>query len=94
MWSARLAYRVEFDPEALKEPKKLDRPVQQPLVGSLETRVGTLENPREIGEALSGATLGHDWKYRVGDWRIIGGIQDSRIVVRVLRQGKRREVYR
>jgi len=92
MWSARLAYRVEFDPEALKDLEKLDRPVQQRLVGFLKTRVGTLENPREIGEALSGATLGHYWKYRVGDWRIICDIQDSRIVVRVLRLGNRREV--
>ena len=89
-----LAYRVEFDPEALKDLKKLDRPVQQRLVGFLKTRVGTLDNPRDIGEALSGATLGCYWKYRVGDWRIICDIQDARIVVRVLRLGNRREVYR
>jgi mRNA interferase RelE/StbE len=94
MWSAHLVYRVEFDPEALKDLKKLDRPVQQRLVGFLKTRVGTLDNPRDIGEALSGAALGHYWKYRVGDWRIICDIQDARIVVRVLRLGNRREVYR
>jgi mRNA interferase RelE/StbE len=94
MWSAILAYRVEFDPQALKDLKKLDRPVQQRLVGFLRTRVGVLDNPRDIGEALSGATLGHYWKYRVGDWRIICDIQDDRIVVRVLRLGNRREVYR
>ncbi len=89
-----LAYRVEFDPEALKELKKLDRPVQQRLVGFLKTRVGMLDNPRDIGEALSGDALGHYWKYRVGDWRIICDIQDARIVVRVLRLGNRREIYR
>ena len=89
-----MAYRVEFDPEALKDLKKLDRSVQQRLVGFLKTRVGTLSNPRDIGEALSGATLGHYWKYRVGDWRIICDIQDARIVVRVLRLDDRREVYR
>jgi mRNA interferase RelE/StbE len=89
-----LGYRVEFDPEALKELKKLDRPVQQRLVGFLKTRVATLENPREIGEALAGSRLGNYWKYRVGDWRIICDIEDTRIVVRVLRIGNRREVYR
>ena len=94
MWSASLAYRVEFDPEALKDLKKLDRPVQQRLAGFLKTRVATLDNPRDIGEAPSGAELGHHWKYRVGDWRIICDIQDDRIVVRVLRLGNRREVYR
>ncbi len=89
-----MGYRVEFDPEALKELKKLDRPVQQRLVGFLKTRVATLENPREIGEALAGSRLGNYWKYRVGDWRIICDIEDTRIVVRVLRIGNRREVYR
>ena len=53
-----------------------------------------MDNPRELGEALAGAALGNYWKYRVGDWRIICDIQDQRIVVRVLRVGNRREVYR
>jgi mRNA interferase RelE/StbE len=53
-----------------------------------------LEDPRSIGEALSGARLGGYWKYRGGDWRIVCDIQDQRIVVRVLRSGNRREVYR
>jgi len=64
------------------------------LVAFLRTRVGALENPREIGEALAGARLGSYWKYRVGDWRIICDIQDTRVLVRVLRLGHRREVYR
>ena len=89
-----MAYRIEFDPDALKELKKLDRLVQQRLGVFLRKRVGALENPREIGEALAGARLGHYWKYRVGDWRIIFDIQDTRILVRVLRLGHRREVYR
>lgn len=86
--------RIEFDPGAVDDLKKLDRPVQLRLLGFLRTRVATLDNPRSIGEALSGARLGSCWKYRVGDWRIICDIQDERIVVRVLRIGNRRDVYR
>jgi mRNA interferase RelE/StbE len=89
-----LGFEIEFDPDALKDLKSLDRPVQARLVGFLKQRVATLENPRDIGEALAGAKLGSYWKYRVGDWRIICDIQDRRIVVRVLRIGNRREVYR
>ena len=89
-----MVYRIDFDPDALEDVKKLDRPVHQRLVGFLKTRVGRLDNPRDIGEALSGATLGHYWRYRVGDWRIICDIQDARIVVRMLRLGNHREVYR
>jgi mRNA interferase RelE/StbE len=89
-----LAWQIEFDPDALKELRKLDKPIQIRLVGFLRTRVSSLTNPRDIGEALSGQRLGSYWKYRVGDWRIICDIQDQKILVRVLRIGNRREVYR
>ena len=89
-----MAWRIEFDPAAAKELRKLDRPVQQRLLGFLRLRVAPLEDPRTIGEALAGERLGAFWKYRVGDWRLICDIQDERIVVRVLRLGHSREVYR
>jgi mRNA interferase RelE/StbE len=89
-----LAFEIDFDPEAVQDLKKLDHPVQQRLVGFLRQRVAALDNPRDIGEALTGTKLGSYWKYRVGDWRIICDIQDRRVVVRVLRIGNRREVYR
>jgi mRNA interferase RelE/StbE len=89
-----LAWQIEFDPDALKDLRKLDKPIQIRLVGFLRTRVSSLTNPRDIGEALSGQRLGSYWKYRVGDWRIICDLQDQKILVRVLRIGNRREVYR
>ena len=89
-----MAWQIEFDPDALKDLRKLDQPIQIRLVGFLRTRVSSLTNPRDLGEALSGQRLGSYWKYRVGDWRIICDIQDQKIVVRVLRIGNRREVYR
>jgi mRNA interferase RelE/StbE len=89
-----LAWRIEFDPDALKELQSLDRAVQKRLVGFLRDRLSPLEDPRSLGEPLSGARLGSYWKYRVGDWRLVCDIQDRRIVVRVLRVGHRREVYR
>lgn len=78
----------------MKDLKKLDRPIQQRLVQFLKDRVATLDDPTSIGEALSGAKLGQYWKYRASDWRIVCDIQDQRIVVRVLRVGNRKEIYR
>lgn len=89
-----MAWQIEFDPDALKDLRKLDKPIQIRLVGFLRTRVSSLTNPRDIGEALSGQRLGSYWKYRVGDWRIVCDIQDQKILVRVLRIGNWREVYR
>lgn len=89
-----MAWAVEFDPDAVKDLKKLDPQVQARILGFLRERLSPLDDPRAIGEALAGSALGNYWKYRVGDWRIICDLQDRRIVVRVLRVGNRREVYR
>ena len=89
-----MAWAVEFDPDAVKDLKKLDKQVQVRILDFLRTRLCALANPRELGEALAGSKLGNYWKYRVGDWRIICDLQDQRIVVRVLRVGNRREIYR
>ena len=89
-----MAWRVEFDPDAVKDLKKLDKQIQIRILDFLRERLARLDNPRELGEALAGSKPGNYWKYRVGDWRIICDLQDQRIVVRVLRVGNRREVYR
>ena len=89
-----MAWAVEFDPDAVKDLKRLDKQVQLRILEVLRHRLARLDNPRELGEPLAGSKLGNYWKYRVGDWRIICDLQDQRIVVRVLRVGNRREVYR
>ena len=89
-----MVWQIEFDPDAARELSKLDQPVQILIVGFLRQCVAALDDPRQIGEALTGARLGSYWKYRVGDWRIICDLQDHRIVVRVLRIGHRGGVYR
>ena len=89
-----MGYSIALDPGALKDLKHLDKPVQKRLIAFLKERVAPLDDPRSLGEALAGATLGHYWKYQVGDWRIICDIQDRRVVVRVLRVGNRSQVYR
>lgn len=89
-----MAWAVEFDPDAVKDLKKLDRQVQLRILQFLRERLAPMDHPRELGEALAGSALGSYWKYRVGDWRITCDLQDGRIVVRVLRVGNRREVDR
>ena len=48
-----MAYEIEFDPEAVKDLRKLDRSIQARLLGFLRQRVAPLENPRDLGEALT-----------------------------------------
>lgn len=94
MWSAALAWRIEFEDAALKELAKLDKPVARRILAFLRERVAVLDDPRSVGEALKGSKLGEFWKYRVGDYRVISHIEDGALRILVLRVGNRRAVYR
>ncbi len=89
-----MAWKIEYDPKAQKELRKLDRKMAQRIIAFMGERVAVLDDPRSIGEALVGPRLVDRWKYRVGDYRIIADIQDDVLVVYVVKVGNRREVYR
>jgi mRNA interferase RelE/StbE len=89
-----LAWRIDFDEEAVRELAKLDKPVARRITAFLRERVAPLEDPRSIGEALKGSKLGEFWKYRVGDYLIIASIEDGALRILVVRVGNRRNVYR
>ena len=89
-----MTWTVELDPAALKELRKLDRQVARRILTFLRERLAVIDDPRSIGEALRGDTLGDYWKYRLGDYRIVSRIIDRRILILVLRIGHRRDVYR
>jgi mRNA interferase RelE/StbE len=88
-----MAWTVAFVPAALKELKKLDREVARRIVDTLEKRIATLADPRELGAPLKGEHDGY-WRWRIGDYRVIALIEDARALILVVRVGNRREVYR
>jgi mRNA interferase RelE/StbE len=89
-----MAWKVELDSSAERDLDKLDPQAARRILAFLHGRVATLDDPRSIGEALKGSQLGEFWKYRVGDYRIIGSIEDGALRVLVVRIGNRKEVYR
>lgn len=88
-----MAWKVEFERGAQKELEKLDKSICRRILKFLHQRVAKLDDPRQIGERLTG-TLSDFWKYRVGDYRIICSLEHERLVVLVLRIGHRREIYK
>jgi mRNA interferase RelE/StbE len=89
-----LVWRIEFDPRALDELKRLDKTAQARIIKTVRERIAPLENPRVLGQALRGEELGRYWKYRIGDYRLICDIQDETVLILVLRVGHRKEIYR
>lgn len=89
-----MAWTIEFLPRASKQLDKLGRNEARRIRDFLIERVATLPNPRSLGLALQGKEFGELWRYRVGDYRVICQIEDSRLVVLVVTIGNRRDVYR
>jgi mRNA interferase RelE/StbE len=89
-----MAWIIEIDPKAEKELGKLGSEPAKRIVRFLFGRLATLENPRQLGEALSGSELGDFWKFRVGDYRLICDIQDNRVRIVLIMVGHRSNVYK
>ncbi len=88
-----MAWAIEFVPAAAKELKKLNRQVAARIIKTLEERIATLDDPRDLGSALVGEHAGY-WRWRIGDYRVVARIDDERITILVVRDAHRREVYR
>ncbi len=80
-----------MSPEAEKAFRKLDKPIQK-RVAVLVARIESSINPRFSGKALKGNDK--EWRYRIGDYRLICEIRDRELIVWMVRVGNRREVYR
>ena len=80
-----------MSPDAAKEFRKLDKTIQK-RIAALVDKVEASVNPRFSGKALKGNDK--EWRYRVGDYRLICEIKDWELIVWMVRIGHRREVYR
>jgi len=89
-----MAWTIKLSDLAQKNLAKLDPQMRRRILKFLHERVAALDNPRGIGEALTGDILGAFWKYRVGDYRLIADIQDERVCILVVRIGNRRDIYK
>lgn len=89
-----MAWTIELSNQAKKNLKQFDAQTTKRILSFLLERVATLDNPRNIGEALQGTKLGECWKYRVGDYRIVAELKDNVLCIVVVRIGHRREVYK
>lgn len=88
-----MAWTIKYADTAVRQLKKLDRPVARRILDYMDDRVATAENPHSLGKALTGP-MGGLWRFRVGDYRVVCEIRDDELVVLVLEIGDRKEIYR
>ena len=87
-----MTYKVRTTPRFDKEFKKLDRYTMKMIKVWIEKNLVNCENPRAHGKALTANRKG-EWRYRIGDYRLICLINDEELVILALTIGHRRDVY-
>lgn len=85
-------YTVIFADRAQKQLEKLDKNIAALIIGWVEKNLQNCENPRLHGKGLIANRSGQ-WRYRIGDYRIICEIQEKEITILVLEVGHRRNIY-
>ena len=85
-------YRVQTTSRFDREFKKLDRNTQRMIKGWISKNLENSEDPRVHGKGLSSNRRGQ-WRYRIGDYRLICVINDEELVILALTVGHRRDVY-
>lgn len=86
-------YVVRFTKSALKQLKKLEKPTSAMIVGWVRKNLENCENPRHKGKALTTNHSGQ-WRYRVGDYRLIAEIIDQEVLILLVNIGRRRDIYK
>ena len=85
-------YKVEYSSKAIKNLRKLDKYTRNLIYAWIDKNLVDCENPRVHGKRLV-EDKAWQWRYRVGDYRLICEIEDEKVIILVLEIGHRREIY-
>ena len=83
-----MKYRLVYTQRAVKDIQGLEERIKRRIA---KTLLRYLEDPLKYAEKLTDSRLGN-YRFRVGDYRIIFDLEESDISV--LRVGHRKEIYR
>lgn len=87
-----MKYRIITTDKFDKAFKKLDRQTQKIIKTWIDKNLVGCENPRVHGKGLTANRSGQ-WRYRVGDYRILADIQDNELVLVFVDVGHRSRIY-
>ena len=87
-----MSYSVETTARFDNEFKKLDRYTQKMIKAWIEKNLVDCTDPRVHEKGLTANRSGQ-WRYRIGDYRLICLIEDDRLVILALTIGHRSDIY-
>lgn len=80
-------------PQAQKQLLKMDKYQASVIVAWIRKNLEGTTNPRIQGKGLVGNHSG-EWRYRIGNYRILANIVDSDIIIEIISIGHRKNVYK
>lgn len=87
-----MIYHLETTKEFDKTFKKLDRYTQKMIKAWITKNLEGCSDPRQHGKGLTANRAGQ-WRYRIGDYRLICQIEDDRLIILALSVGHRKNIY-
>ena len=87
-----MIYQIVTTDKFDKSFKKLDKQTQKIIKAWIEKNLIGCENPRLHGKWLT-ANKSVQWRYRVGDYRILAEIRDNELVLVLVEAGHRSRIY-
>ncbi|MBQ2824567.1 MAG: type II toxin-antitoxin system RelE/ParE family toxin [Oscillospiraceae bacterium] len=85
-------FKVEYTPKAVKQLAKLDKSTRKLIYAWIDKNLQNCSDPRAHGKGLTANRSGQ-WRYRIGDYRIIADIQEDKIIILILEIGHRKDIY-
>ena len=87
-----MIYQIVTTDKFDKSFKKLDKQTQKIIKAWIEKNLMGCENPRLHGKWLT-ANKSVQWRYRVGNYRILAEIRESELVLVLVEVGHRSRIY-
>lgn len=87
-----MTYEVATTARFDREFKKLDRYTQLIIKSWIDKNLVGCLDPRQHGKGLTANRSGQ-WRYRIGNYRLICEINDNELIILALSVGHRREIY-
>lgn len=88
-----MSYKVEYSKNAQKQIRKMDQYTKVMLMRWITKNLVDCDDLREQGKPLKG-NLKNQWRYRVGNYRILCDIEDEKLIILFINVGHRRENYK
>ncbi|MDO5303382.1 MAG: type II toxin-antitoxin system RelE/ParE family toxin [Clostridia bacterium] len=88
-----MIYEVITTEKFRKSFKKLDRSIQRMIKAWIDKNLIGTDNPRLHGKGLTSNRSGQ-WRYRIGNYRILADIQDEKIVLVLVDVQHRSTIYK